>query len=305
MRRIVVVGEGMLELGRAGGDGLWRLGYGGDTLNTAIHLARLGHDVAFMSALGTNRFSEDLRARWASEGLDTSLIASDPLRFPGLYAIDNDPDGERHFSYWRGESAARQLFALAGAEERAATAAGADLLLFSMISLAILPAEGRTRLLDLARAVRSRGGRVAFDTNYRPRLWPDLATAQAARHAALKVADIGLPTLEDETLLTAHDDAAAVAAEWQGAGVSEVVVKGGERGAFVGEGWVAPPAMLAPIDTSGAGDAFNAGYLHARLGGADPSPAALAGHVLAGWVVMRPGAIPADGSSSPYASLRD
>jgi 2-dehydro-3-deoxygluconokinase len=49
---------------------------------------------------------------------------------------------------------------------------------------------------------------------------------------------------------------------------------------------------LSPVDTSGAGDAFNAGYLHARLSGATPTEAANEGHRLAGWVVMRPGAIP-------------
>lgn len=302
--RIVVLGEGMLELGRGGEDGSWRLGTGGDTLNTAIHLARMGDDVAFMTALGTDHFSDDLRRRWSQEGLDTSLIASDPMRLPGLYAIANDPDGERHFSYWRGDSAARQLFALAGAEDRVAAAAQADLLLFSMISLAILPADGRARLLDLARSVRQRGGRVAFDTNYRPRLWPDLATAQEARLAALEVTDIGLPTLEDEALLTAHADAAAVAAAWHGAGVGEVVVKGGARGAFVDGRWIAPSATLSPVDTSGAGDAFNAGYLHARLSGSAPDTATLAGHRLAGWVVMQSGAIPANISTAPYDALK-
>lgn len=304
MRRIVIVGEGMLELGRAGADGLWRLGHGGDTLNTAIHLARLGNDVAFMSALGTDRFSAELRDRWEGEGLDTSLIAADPAHFPGLYAIDNDPDGERHFSYWRSESAARQMFALPGAEQRFAAAAQADLLLFSMITLAILPIEGRAMLLDLARAVRGRGGKVAFDTNYRPRLWPDLATAQEARRAAIAVADIGLPTLEDEQQLTGLNNPAAIVAEWQQAGAFEMVVKGGAQGAFVDGRWIALPARLTPVDTSGAGDAFNAGYLHARLAGAEPGDATLAGHRLAGWVVMQSGAIPPAGPNAPYTELR-
>lgn len=66
----------------------------------------------------------------------------------------------------------------------------------------------------------------------------------------------------------------------------------------------APPAVLNPVDTSGAGDAFNAGYLFARLSGEDPQTAALAGHRLAGWVIGRPGAIPPRDAQAPYAARK-
>ncbi|WP_240309359.1 MULTISPECIES: sugar kinase [Sphingomonas] len=303
MSRIVIVGEGMLELARAPSGGGWQLGHGGDTLNTAIHLARLGRPVAFMTALGKDRFSDELRAAWQAEGVDTALIATDPARAPGLYAIANDPDGERHFTYWRGDSAARHLFALPHTDALVAQAAQADLLLFSMISLAILPEVGRHRLFALAQQVRERGGRVAFDTNYRPRLWPDLATAQGARRLGMAVADIGLPTREDEAALAGTADLAAIAAEWREAGVAEVVIKCGGEGCLIDGNLVPPPALLQPRDTSGAGDAFNAGYLHARLAGQAPRDGAAAGHRLAGWVVMHQGAVPPRTDDAPYAAL--
>lgn len=298
-KRIVVVGEGMLELSRFG-DG-WRLGYGGDTLNTAIHLARLGHDVAFLTALGSDPFSVDLLAEWAGEGLDTSLVLTDPERMPGLYAIRTDEAGERSFSYWRGESAARRTFALPGIEAALAEAGRADLVLFSLITLAVLPAEARARLLEVGRGVCARGGRVAFDGNYRPRLWGGPAEAAAARDAAIGAADIGLPTLDDERLLSGEASAEAVAAHWQSLGCAEVVVKLGAEGCRCPDGAVvAPPRVLEPRDTSGAGDAFNAGYLDARLRGAAMDAAALAGHRLAGWVVTRAGAIPPRDAEAPY-----
>lgn len=300
MTRIIVVGEGMLELTRAGG--LWRMGHGGDTLNTAIHLARYGRDVAYMTALGDDPFSDGLRADWRDQGLDVSLILTDPERRPGLYAITTDAAGERAFTYWRGESAARRLFALPGAARVAAEAERADLLLFSLISLAVLPAEGREALFDLCRRVRARGGRTAFDGNYRPRLWTDVEEARAARDRALAFADIGLPTLEDERALgDGTEEAEIVRDRWCALSAGEVAVKLGGRGCLVEGGvLVPPPALLAPVDTSGAGDAFNAGYLHARLSGADPATAALAGHRLAGWVIMRPGAAPPADADAPY-----
>lgn len=292
MARIVLIGEAMLELAREGGD--WRLAYGGDTLNTAIHLARAGHDVAYLTAIGSDALSGELKASWASEGLDTSLVLEHPSRSTGLYAISTDAAGERSFSYWRDTSAAREMFALPGAEAALQVAEQADLIAFSLITLAILPPEARVILLDLCKRVRGRGGKVAFDGNYRPRLWPSAAAACAARDAAIACADIGLPTLDDEALLCPGVSADSVAAHWEALGCGETVVKLGPQGARLPDGIVlAPPQVLEPVDTSGAGDAFNGGYLAARMNGEDIAAAAMTGHRLAGWCVMRPGAIPA------------
>ena len=302
MSRIVLVGEGMVELSRGDGPAAWRLGHGGDTLNTAIHLARLGQDVAFFTAIGDDPFSRDLRLAWTREGIDSALILTDPARRAGLYAITNDPDGERHFTYWRSDSAARRLFELPGVDAAIGVAAQADLLIFSMISLAILPPAGRDALLDLARRVRINGGRVALDTNYRPTLWPDAAEARAVYASALAVADIGLPTMEDEVALASTRDPGSILDSWRSAGVGEVTIKQGAVGC-IADGVLVPVEPLTPCDTSGAGDAFNAGYLHARLAGEPPHVAALAGHRLAGWVVMNRGALPAITADAPYAAL--
>jgi 2-dehydro-3-deoxygluconokinase len=310
--RIVVVGEGMLELSRAPSTvatdgGAWRLGHGGDTLNTAIHLARGGDRVAYLTALGSDPFSDTLRADWQDEGLDTALILTDAARLPGLYAIRTDDAGERTFSYWRGDSAARQVFALPGADGALATAQAADLLVFSLISLAILPDAGRATLLALAQRMRDEGRQVAFDGNYRPRLWDDADTARHWRDRAIACCTIGLPTLEDETAMEGTDASAAdTAARWRAGGAGTVVVKLGADGCLLPDGrTLPPPQRLRPADTSGAGDAFNAGYLHALLRGAAPHAAALAGHRLAGWVVMRAGAVPPRGTDDPYHRLLD
>lgn len=301
MARIVCCGEGMLELSHRGE---WKLGYGGDTLNTAIHLARLGHDVAFLTALGNDPFSAELRKRWEGEGLDTSLIQTHPTRNVGLYAITTGDDGERSFTYWRDVSAARELFELADNEVRQRAIAGCDLFYFSLISAAILPRNGQIGLLLLATMVREEGGLVAFDGNYRPQLWENAATAIGIHDAALRAANIGLPTLDDECELAGDQDAAAVAAHWQDLGCEETVVKLGAAGCRLPDGTVVTPLQaLEPVDTSGAGDAFNAGYLDARLRGLGPADAAAAGHALAGWTIMRPGAIPPpDDGSRPASS---
>lgn len=289
--RIVLVGEAMIELSRRAES--WQLGHGGDTLNTALHLARGRHDVAYLTGLGSDPFAASLVDRWQGEGLDCSLVLHHPARTTGLYAISTDAVGERSFAYWRECSAARELCTLPGAPAAAESAAQADLLVFSLISLAILPPEGREWLFAIARRVRAKGGQVAFDGNYRPRLWSDADTARQTRDTAIGLASIGLPTLEDEAALSGEIDAAAVAQHWRSLGCEETVVKLGAAGCQLPDGEiVAPPEALLPVDTSGAGDAFNAGYLGARLRGESMQVAARAGHALAGWTIMRPGAIP-------------
>jgi 2-dehydro-3-deoxygluconokinase len=292
MARIVCVGEAMLELSSQGT--ACSLGYGGDTLNTAIHLARLGHSVSYLTALGNSPFSNMLKEKWSAEGLNTSLVLTHPTREVGLYAITTDDAGERSFTYWRGQSAAREMFALDAMKPALEQAAESDLLYFSLITLAILPPEHRMTLLELARRVQSRGGKVAFDSNYRPKLWTSVEEAQQASEAAIACADIGLPTMDDERQLWGTSTADAVATRWINHGCAETIVKLGAEGCRLPDGQiVCPPEKLIPIDTSGAGDAFNAGYLYARLSGHAFPKAALVGHELAGWTIMRQGAIPA------------
>lgn len=296
---ITVIGEAMLELSRGQGDS-WNLRYGGDVINTAVHLARSGDMVRLASALGADAMSADLRAQWEAEGVDTGLVLAAADRLPGLYAIETDATGERTFHYWRSEAAARRMFALPDSEAMVEAAAQSDLLYFSLITLAILPDEGREALLALCAAVKARGGKVAFDGNYRARLWPDATTACHWRDRAIALADIGLPTLADEVEMGEVDDARDAAARWGAGEGREIIVKLGGEGCLVGDQLVAPPRRIDVVDSSGAGDAFNAGYLHARLAGAAPVEAALAGHRLAGWNIGRRGAIPARDADSPY-----
>jgi 2-dehydro-3-deoxygluconokinase len=301
--RIVCLGEAMVEL--SGRQGRWDVHYGGDTLNSALHLTRLGFDVAFLTALGGDPFAGHMRNAWGREGMDVSLLLTDPDRTTGLYSIETDDHGERHFSYWRGESAARRLFMVTGIGPALEAAAEADLLFFSLISLAILPDEGREGLLRLARDVRTRGGKVAFDSNYRPRLWENADAARVWRDRAVSVANFGLPSLDDERRLGSGEETAEMVRDhWLTWGCEEVAVKMGSAGVMLPGGTVAEPeAQLPALDTSGAGDAFDAGYLGARMRGLPPERATAHGQRLAGWTVMRQGAIPERDHAAPYADL--
>lgn len=291
--RIASIGECMVELADVGG-GRFARGFGGDTLNVALYLARLGVDVSYVTALGDDPLSDAMIAAWTAEGIRTDEVARLPGRMPGLYMIERDARGERSFLYWRDRAPAREVFDRAddAALERLSAF---DWLYFSGISLSLYGDSGRARLAELLAMTRRRGGRVAFDSNYRPRGWPDAETARRCFAQILPHVDLALPTFEDEHALFGDPDADACAARLRDAGVREIVVKLGADGCIVYDGngvtKVEPERRVDPVDTTAAGDSFNAAYLAARLAGAAPREAARTGHKLAGVVISYPGAI--------------
>lgn len=278
-----IFGEAMLEYHSHGGAGLR---YGGDTLNTAIHMARHGCDVAYVTAVGTDPISDAMVAAWQAEGIDTAHVQRHPDRSPGIYAIHLDDAGERSFLYWRERSAAREMFSLPRIRAALEQALECELVYYSLISLAVTGEQGRAALLKLSHERKARGRAVAYDSNFRPSLWRDLSEAQQVSTAAAGAATIGLPTNVDELQMFGLGETdQQIASRWRAAGCAEVIVKVGERGCFYSGEQNADAYFAAKsaevIDSSGAGDAFNAGYLDARLKGADLPSAVEAAQSLA------------------------
>jgi 2-dehydro-3-deoxygluconokinase len=296
--RVASIGECMIELRHRGPTDL-QLAFGGDTLNTAVYLARMtrGHDVAvdYVTALGDDAYSEQMLATWQAEGIGTDLVARLPRRLPGLYTIRTDQHGERSFTYWRSAAAACDMLKDGRAERLRAALTGYDLLYLSGVTLSILDDEQRAALLALADALRAAGGRVAFDSNYRPVGWPDRDTARHAFEATLTRTDIALPTLDDNQALFGVADAAEDADRLHRLGVAEVAIKLGPAGCFLssaeGTGAIEAEPVAVVVDSTAAGDSFNAGYLAARLLGATPAAAAGLGCRLAARVIAHPGAV--------------
>jgi 2-dehydro-3-deoxygluconokinase len=290
---VASVGECMLELSGHGGD--WRMGFAGDTFNTLWTMRALlpeGAVTDYVSAFGDDPFSQEQRAFMQENGIG---IAESPViagARPGLYAITLER-AERSFTYWRNDAAARLL--ASEPEKLEASLSNRSLVYFSGITLAILEAEARQALLAALAEARKGGALIAFDPNYRPRLWASAEAAQTAIRQALNLTDIALPTYPDEQMLFGDASPAEAAKRLAGHGIEEIVVKNGHEPAFAAwklETNTIPAIKVAtPVDTTGAGDSFNGAYLAARLLGLPPFDAAAKAHRVAAAVVQVKGAL--------------
>ena len=294
-KRIVSIGEVMIEMAR-GPDGRFSQACGGDTFNTAVYLARRGLKVAYATALGDDLYSDRIVSLANAEGIATDLMVRVPGRLPGLYLIETDAKGERSFHYWRDNAPARDLFELPDWGRIAESIIAARIVYFSGITLSIYSNQGLGRFLALLELARKAGAKVVFDGNYRPRAWKgDVQRTRTVFMEALKRVDIALPTYDDEALLWGDQSPDATIERLQAFGIGEIAIKNGPNSALVAAGghkeFVPVPDVVVPVDTTAAGDSFNAGYMAARLADENPGDAAIAGHRLASEVIRHRGAI--------------
>jgi 2-dehydro-3-deoxygluconokinase len=295
---VAVLGECMLELSAfdVKSPELKKLYFGGDTLNTAFYLASSGQQVSYFTALGNDPQSHWMMRQWRKAGIDCSHVRNVAGRVPGLYMIETDPAGERSFLYWRDNSPARELFDDAQQSIELFTELRKfELVYLSGVTLSLYSDTALKALLDFLADYRRHGGLVAFDSNYRSERWPDPQRAQIIYENFYQQVDLALPTLEDDGALFDLPGPDDLFEKLNNLGVTETVIKQGGKGCLMetDQELVEIPALKVDVivDTTGAGDAFNGGYLCARINGDSMLKAARRGHRYAAQVIQQRGAV--------------
>lgn len=297
MIRIGIIGECMIELSHKSNN--IYLGFGGDSLNTAIYLTRLlpvdKFSVHYISALGTDPYSQNMLNQWQQENVQTDLVQQLPDKLPGLYSIVTDEYGERSFYYWRNDSAAKYWLKTEKTTKILNTLLGFDYLYLTGISLAILDQESLQKLFEFLPYFKQNGGKIIFDNNYRPILWQSKILTQQVYRQMLSYTDIAFLTLDDEAKLwEQYGDLENSLLRTQALGVTEIIVKRGAESCIVQTKQrydILANKIEHVVDTTAAGDSFSAGYLSARLQGNNEIQSAHKGHDVAGKVIQHRGAI--------------
>lgn len=288
----------MVELSSAGDEGLMRLSFAGDVLNT-LWYAQSGFaqshknwNAGFLSAVGSDLMSDQMLSFLAGANIDTSRVRRVPDRRPGLYMIHLD-GAERSFSYWRDTSAAKLL--AADIDHLGRAIEQADALYFSGITLAILSKQDRAAMLACLKTASAVGKLVAFDPNIRPALWSDQAEMRDAITQAAGCATLVLPSFDDEANNFGDTDPEATAKRYQAAGCNMVVVKNGAEDVLIADGSdrtkLETPPVKTPLDTTGAGDSFNGAFLADYVVRMELAPSVRAAQACSAQVICHYGAL--------------
>lgn len=300
MSNILIFGESMLELTTKEGP-LMRRAYAGDVFSVAVYLARLAPPalkVKMLSATGSDALSQGLRAALEHEGVDTDCMATHPSKHLGLYMVQNDSSGEREFTYWRSNSAARDAIKLIDLYAIATP----DYLFFSGISLAILDPASRFTFKRWVADLKKLGTTVIFDANFRPALWQSESEYLTEYRWAFSACDIALPGMDDLQQIFRCESAQQACELLSAYDIQEIIIKNGpdsilyRNGAQQGEFQV--PKVNLIVDTTAAGDSFNAAYLASRIGGSSTPEAIAAGCRMSAKVIGHSGAIMANDNTA-------
>lgn len=300
MKKIAFIGECMIELnGKPFGE-MWQ-SYGGDTLNSATYLSRISSSneiqVHYVSALGSDNLSKQMLQHWQADNIETKWVLQDEQHQPGLYLIQLDAQGERTFLYWRNQSAAHYMVQHPDFSNVLSELQQVDMIYLSGISLAILSKNDRTFLIEQLAKLAKKGVEIAFDSNFRPKLWYSLEEAQDCYSRLLPIVNLALVTFDDEQLLWGDEDEQATLARLHQIGISKVIVKCGKNGAIFSDsssaqyGQAIPEPVLNVVDTTSAGDSFNAGFLNGYLRNKKLDVCCQQGNCVAGIVIQHKGAI--------------
>ncbi|MAD14817.1 MAG: carbohydrate kinase [Alteromonadaceae bacterium] len=293
----IAIGECMVELSFTAHNKLQH-SFAGDTYNSLVYAKRWHNelDCYFLSGIGEDSFSNLMTEHWQQHGISDEFALTSGNHNVGIYAIKNDTNGERHFDYWRKESAATQLMSLIEKHGSEPHWPHFDLVYFSGISLAILSDDDKARFINLVTRLKAKGSKIAFDPNYRPKMWVNKVHAIQWLEAAYTVSDIVLPGTEDHQDLLGHASVTEIVDYCKKYDVSELVVKAGKQGVYAfdfGQAVCHVPFIPAErqLDTTAAGDSFAGVYLACRMANKDVQSAIEDASAAAGLVVQHQGAI--------------
>ena len=305
MNNIYVFGECMIELRPAStldssinsaSSSILKQSFAGDVLNTAVYLKRTFPELNanFISAVGKDKFSTEMLHFFQTEHIGCDFVFQSEHKVPGLYAIETDDTGERTFTYWRENSAAKEVMSFIDTTV-IESLSQSDMFFFSGISLAVIHAKDRPLFWQMVTTLKEAGVRIVFDPNYRARMWDTPEQAKEQFEKAFSLADVALPGVDDFQQLYGADTSDEVYEFCRTFDFKELVIKNGESNILCYADDQVYQFNIIPVtdvvDTTSAGDSFNGAYLGARATGLNISHAVEIASKAAGFVIQHQGAI--------------
>ena len=278
---LVGIGECLAEFSHIG-EGNYQLGYSGDVLNALAAAGRLGLTTGLITAMGDDPFQMGLQEILEEEHIDLSHAPVLSGKPNGVYFVYVNESGGPSFHFLRKDSAAREAFVCQPLTDLIAYALSARSLLFSSIPLAVM--KEREKIFELLAAIKGKTI-IAFDLNVRRVLWSDLQDLILMFSLLAPLVDVLFVTDEDDAILFGVRSMKDAMDYYKQHGFNQIVIRRGGASTLAfadGESFQVPvPRVASIVDTTGAGDVFNAGYIAAMLRGHLPYECAAMGNATA------------------------
>ncbi len=289
--KILAIGECMIELS-AIAHNQYQSAFAGDTLNTLYYLAQHS-DCSYMTVIGQDQRSEAFKSFLIQNKIKTDYVVSHPEKQMGLYLIDNDASGERYFSYYRNDSAAKTLMTF-WSNITIEQLCQFDVIYLSGITLAILGENDAIQLINHLERYQHQGGQIFFDNNYRSKLWCNPKQAHKLFQTIHQLASVIFVTYADEQDCYQDSNIEACYRRYQAYAALTVIKDGPNPVSVIHNNSIQQyPSLKVKkvIDTTGAGDAFNAGFIAGYLSGHNIEKACQQACLLASKVIQHQGAL--------------
>ncbi|MEM1602507.1 MAG: sugar kinase [Candidatus Bathyarchaeia archaeon] len=271
--------------------------FGGAPMNTLVGMARLGLSVGAITVVGDDPFGQFLLRELERNGVDISHVKIKKGVRTTLAFVVNEPEtGERIFIFYRSPWVKRtSVDSLSPEDIDYKYVSSAKILHVSGFALSeSLP---RRAILNAVMYARESGVKVSFDPTLRLDVWRSEKTIKAIYSKMLRLSDIAMFSREEAEFTFGTSEPERAADKALKYGVEIVGIKLGERGSFVkskdGRKVFAPAFKVKPVDTTGAGDGWNAGLLLGVIRGWDLEKCAKVANAVGALVVTRHGAITA------------
>jgi sugar/nucleoside kinase (ribokinase family) len=292
--RVVALGEPLVEIMRSEPDR--PLSLPGEFLGPfpsgapaifAAAVGRLGTPAGFIGVVGRDDFGESVLRRLQAHGVDTTQVRVVEDRPTALAFVTYNGDGSRHFVFYLATSAAALL---SPDDVGAGYARRAEVVHITGTALAV-SLSSREACYKAARECRAAGGRVTFDPNIRPELLGG-EPAGPVVEPVLELCDVLLPSAAEATFLTGETDERAACQTLVQRGIPVVALKRGKHGSAVftaGETIEVPSIHVNEVDSTGAGDCYDAGFVVGLLQGWELDRVARFANVVGALSVTRQG----------------
>ena len=287
------IGEAMIEISNIK-NSLYNQSFAGDTLNFCNYLDKKKLNAFFLSAIGKSEINQSLLNFVKSKKISTKYIKQINQFEIGLYLIKNKDNGEKQFFYWRDESAAKQYFNNIDFLNLYKELKNFDYIYFSGITLSIIHISKLNNFIKLLKLLKSKKIKIVFDFNIRPSRW-NKKNLNIFLDSVLKFVDICFLSGEDMNYWKNKNNIKSYEQIVRKYKLKHSIFRKNAKFTYVflnKTRYVFKNKLLKKVvDTSGAGDGFNAAYLSNFIVNNDPVLALKAGSSLGSKIVMKKGAI--------------